>query len=34
VFVHSADVRSITPHEAIEDECEKHAAPLRLTIVT
>jgi len=34
VFVHTSAVRSITPHEALDEEEEERAAPLRLTIVT
>lgn len=34
VFVHTSAVRSITPHEALDEEDEERAAPLRLTIVT
>ena len=34
LFVHTTAVRSITPHEPLEDEDEQCAAPLRVTIVT
>jgi hypothetical protein len=34
VFVHTTAVRSITPHEALDEEDEERAAPLRLTIVS
>lgn len=34
LFVHTSAVRSITPHEALDEEDEERAAPLRLTIVT
>ena len=34
VFVHTSAVRSITPHEPLEDEDEERAVPLRLTVVT
>ena len=34
VFVHTSAVRSITPHEPLEDEEEEHVVPLRCTIVT
>ena len=33
VFVHTTAVRSITPHEPLEDDDELRAGPLRLTIV-
>ena len=34
VFVHTSAVRSITPHEQLEDEDEGHAVPQQRTIVT
>ena len=34
VFVHTSAVRSITPHEPLEDEDEERTVPLRSTIVT
>ena len=34
VFVHTSAVRSITPHEPLEDEDEERTVPLRCTIVT
>ena len=34
VFVHTSAVRSITPHEPLEDEGEEHTVPLHCTIVT
>ena len=34
LFVHTTAVRSITPHEPLEDEDEQRAAPLRVMIVT
>ena len=34
VFVHTSAVRSITPHESLEDEDEERIIPLRRTIVT
>ena len=34
MFVHTSAVRSITPHEPLEDKDEEHTVPLRCTIVT
>ena len=34
VFVHTSAVRSITPHEPLEDKDGEHTVPLRCTIVT
>ena len=34
VFVHTSAVRSITPHEPLEDEDEERTVPLHCTIVT
>lgn len=34
VFVHTSAVRSITPHEQLEDEGEEHTIPQRRTIIT